>query len=250
MNGYPVTEKHPDYKYPKLRTAAGSSSIHGKFRLQFFDTTVNNVRALALRNGTEEAKMLFDHNLDLYPTMAIGYNHHHTFYHATPMSPWTIFFLDKDYMLVTPKEYGPIRKKKVTKKGKREKGEKEGISGRQYYDGLSPEARKDLDESNYCRCLLPSFMIPPSIHRSTTTHMDDEENARSLHVFVGDSGAGSYYFSLFKPTRNNCYTHDHVHYLIAIPRRNLAGGIAHVGIDSDGCEHLGFTQGIVRITDM
>lgn len=162
VSSVPVTKCHPDFQYPQLRTTAGN--IKREHRLQFFDTSHNTVRALALKSGSEEAEKLFDSNdLDLFPTMDQGYKHHNTFFHGTSTAPWEILFLDKDYILVIPKRYGPFRKKKWNNLSLEQKLEgkegKEEMSGLDYYNGLSPRATADLDANNLCPCLVPAFVI-------------------------------------------------------------------------------------------
>mmetsp|Transcript_12380 Transcript_12380/g.24774 ORF Transcript_12380/g.24774 Transcript_12380/m.24774 type:complete len:827 (+) Transcript_12380:479-2959(+) len=242
-----LTTYHPDKEDPLLiytpskksddTSSPGKIHIKEELRNKFKRVSIDNVRSLALK-GSEEARKLLCHELDKYPTMVKGCNYISTFFHSTPMMLWSLHYLDKDYILVIPKEFGPIDNKKA-------------MSGRTYLESLTAEDIEVINANNLCPCLLPGGLIPQSLHRSTTTHLDCSEDARSAYIYVGDTAAGAYHFSLMKPKRLYVYNCDLVHSLIAIPRHSLGKKCIHpIGRNQTGCLNLGYTSGIIRITNM
>lgn len=247
LYGQVIPANHPDLEHPQVfyTNKTKESQIKQEFRSQFKLTSINNTKTLAEHwaeqdNGSDDAKKLFGHMLDTYPNMEKGCNYIDMFFHATPMMLWTIHHLDVDYISVIPKGCGPIYNKTE-------------MSGQEYFDDfLTPEVRKMFNANNLCPCLLPGCLVPQSLFRATTPHLGSSEDARSPYIFVGDTATGATYFSLFKGTRMPAYYHvDRRHSLIAIPRRSLGKTFIHsVGVNTPGCENLGYTFGVIRITKM
>ncbi len=233
-----LSTNHPDEEQHQLFDKNSRKTINMEWREAFKRASLDNVQSLALKIGSGAAKELLRHELGDYPTMEKGCNRRETFFHASPMMLWSMHYLDVDYILVIPEEFGPIYNKKA-------------MSGRDYVDVLTEDDRQTLEMNNLCPCLLPAGLIPQSLHRSTTKHLDSSEACRSSFIYVGDTAAGSYYFSLMKKSRLNTYNTDRVHSLIAIPRDSLGKSrILPVGINSRGCANLGYTSGVIRISNM
>uniref|UniRef100_A0A7S2KMZ7 Thioredoxin domain-containing protein n=1 Tax=Skeletonema marinoi TaxID=267567 RepID=A0A7S2KMZ7_9STRA len=242
LSGQTLPKNHPDMDDPQLYiTKKNNTVIKPELRSLFKRASIDNAVTLANHNGSNDAKELMRHELDTYPTMEKGFNHIRTFWHATSVSPWTILLLDKDYILVIPKMFGPIYNK-------------EEMSGQEYYQGfLTSEGRRMLNANNLCPCLLPVGLIPQSLLRATSPHLGNLPNdTRSPHIYVGDTAVGATHFSLYKGSRRvACYYADYLHSLIAIPRHSLGNRcIQAVGINTSGCENMGYTAGIIRITKM
>ena len=244
----PLPKTHPDMDVQQLHNTTESKTvIRSEFRKQFYRASMDNIEALAKRDGSEDAKELFCHKLDDWPTMEKGCSRRKVFFHGTPMAPWTIHHLDKDYIFVIPKKYGPVYNKKE-------------ISGQEYFDKfLTSEEQTMLKANNLCPCLLPSGLIPQSLLRATSPHLGQRANDskrsndyRSPFTYVGDTAAGAINFSLYKASRMSALYHqDCQHGLIPIPRDSVGKtGIHAVGINSTGCENLGYVSGIIRITKM